>query len=416
MALGARVVAGLGLLAGYAGVAHAAGPELDAEAKGNSPLLLLAPESANLSAPAWVKPGTRISFYGMSGSVPEGGYSLDKDPNGTWQDPATGERYSKNEAIGAGGEGFMQVDVVSVGQHAVALNTNLYTIIQPGNPPTLLHTPLGGMVAAAAGPADLWVHPDLLKKTETFHTPNFFILRGPYPIQNKTYQCLCIVNRSAESYSSQAYDLETGVLVSGTVTSAGKAAAIRLPNEDAQRGNKGITITKFIGVRQLQTPGINGTNPAWVAQARAMHFVGRTDYVNTIDPSIRMAFPTRMDVTFGKRGENWCWYEAKTTSQMPNAPASSSQSKGLCGPAGLFWIDPAALKNLKAGQVLDDDPVTHIRTAVISIQQGGIYIGVQGPGVAGQAGYDLNTGMLRAIQASQPSSGFTTTLELQGTE
>lgn len=392
------------------------GPEIDADAANNSPLLLLLPQAKDMSAPEWVKPGTRITFYGMAGSTPEGGYTLEKDPNGQWEDPTTGERYSKNEPVGAGGEGFAQVDVIAVGKHGVALSTNLYTIIKPGNPPSLLHTPLGGMLAAGAGPADLWVHPAILQQAQQFHTPNFFILRGNYPVFNKNYSCLCIVNRNAQSYSSQAYDLKTGVLVSGTTTSAARISNIHLPNEDPQRGNKGITITKFVSIRQLATPGINGTNPQWVANLRAMHFSGSSEFVNPYDASIRMSFPSRLDVSFEKRGDNWCAFTLQSLSQIQGAPPQQAMLKGVCGPAGAFWIDPNALADLQPGQVLDDDPVTHIRTAVSERNAQRIAITIQGPGVGGQVFYDLQSGQLIGWISRQPSSGITTTLQLSGTE
>lgn len=392
------------------------GPEVDAKAVENSPLLLLVPEARNFGAPDWVKTGTRITFYGMAGSTPQGGYTLDPDANGEWEDPATGQRYKKNDAIGSGGEGFGQWDVISVGKSGVALTCNLYTIIERGNPPTLLHTPLGGMTAAACGPADLWVHPTILANAKQFHTPGFFMLKGNYPIGQTVYPSLCIVRRAPDSYSSHAYDLRSGVLVSSTVTAEGQTARLHLPNEDAQRGNKATTIVKFVSIRQLDMPGINGKNPDWSKNIRAMHFAGQSMFVNKFDPSIRMNWPVRMDVSFGKRGENWCMWESAVVAQMQNMPPQTTGSKGVCGPAGPFWIDPTALANLRVGQVLDDDPVTHIRIAVTAIDGQRIAISTQGPGVGGQGIFDLKTGMLQALTALQPSSGITIQMQLQGTE
>lgn len=396
--------------------ADPAGPEIDADAEYNSPLLFLVPQARDMTVPDWVKPGTRLTLYGMAGSTPEGGSSLEKSDKGEWVDPATGDRYSKVDAVGAGGEGFAQFDVIAVGKHGVAISSNLYTIIQPGNPPQLLHTPMGGMTAAGAGPADLWVHPAILAQAKQFHTPGFFMLRGNYTLPQGVFDCLCLVNRGSGSYSSHAYDMKTGVLVSSTVTSQGKVANIRLPNEDAQRGNKGTTITKFVSIRQLNTPGVNGTNPPWVNNLRITHFAGQCQYVNQYDPNIQMTFPAKMDVTLGKRGVNWCSFVAKTVIQMPGAPPQQSQLNGMCGPAGAFWIDPRALTNLQPGQVLDEDPVTRIRTLVANANAQQVQIAITGPGVGGQALYDRNTGMLQAIQSVQRSTGMTTMLQLQGTE
>jgi hypothetical protein len=388
--------------------------EIDGEAAYNSPLLFLVPQAKDMTVPDWVKPGTRISFYGASATIPQGNYTITPDPNGPFEDPQTGERYRTDEPAGAGGEGFGQWDVVAVGKHGVALSVNLYTIIKPGMPPTLLHTPLGGMLAAGAGPADLWVHPSILQTAQQFHSPDFFILRGPYTVFEKRYSCLCIVNRKPRTYSSQAYDLQSGVLISSTSVVEGTLAKIRLEGDDAQRGNKGITLTKFIGIRQLNTPGINGRNPPWVANLRTMQFSGQTEYVNTIDPSVRMAFPSQMTVNFEKRGEDWCTFTLQAVQQIQGAPPSSSVLKGVCGPAGLFWIDPAALQNLQPGQVLDDDPITHIRTTVIGNNGQQVGIQAQGPGIGAQVFYDLNTGRLEGLVTQQPSSGFTTTMRLQG--
>jgi len=390
--------------------------EIDGDAAYNSPLLFLVPQAKDMTVPDWVKPGTRITFYGMAGSVPQGDYTIDPDANGDLEDPITKERYKRNDPVGAGGEGSGQWDVIAVGNHGVALSANLYTIIKPGTPPTLLHTPLGGMLAAGAGPADLWVHPAILQASQQFHSPSFFILRGPYQLWQKSYDCLCIVNRTPKSYSSQAYDLKTGVLISSTSTVEGKFQSVRLEGDDAQRGNKAIVITKFVSIRQLNTPGINGRNPVWVANLKAMQFAGQVEYVNTFDPNIRMTFPAQMTVTFNKRGENWCMFSLQSTTQMQGMPPQTSAFSGVCGPAGAFWIDPTALQNLQPGQVLDDDPVTHVRTTVIVNNGQQVGIQIQGPGVGGQVFYDLNSGRLEGLVSQNPSTGMTTTFRLQGVQ
>lgn len=416
VAVGAVLSLCSGELPGQYAPPPAGGAEIDAEAAHSSPLLTMAPEARQLSAPEWVKVGTRITFYGMSGSTPQGGYTLDPSDEGEWVDPKTGQRYAKNDAVGAGGEGYAQFDVIALGRSGVAISANLYTILNAGNPPQLMQTPMGGMTAAAAGPADLWVHPAILQQAQQFHTPNFFILRGPYRLPQAVYNCLCIVSRSQTSYSSHAYDLNTGVLISGTTTSEGRMSNLRLPGEDPQRGNRGITIVKFVGIRQLNTPGIRGKNPPWVGNLRAMHFGGQCEYVNQYDPSVRMTYPSRMDIVFQNRGENWCRFTLQSVSQIPGAPPQQGQFTGICGPAGAFWIDPAALAPLQMGQVLDEDPVTHIRTAVTGANPQQVQITMSGPGVGGQLLYDRRTGMLQAIRSVQPTTGITTMLQLMGTE
>ena len=402
------------LCAGGLPAQPAPGPELDAEAVNNSPLLFISPEARNMGPPEWVKPGVRISFYTASSNSPEGNYGLTEAADGEWEDPATGKRYRKEELSGSGGEGFAQLDVISVGDRAVAVAGNLYPIVKPGLPPTLSHLPMGGFIASAAGPADYWVHPGLLRAASQFHTPQFFVLKGTYPLGGQQVPSLCIVRREADSYSSTAYDLRSGILISSTQTGRGKLAEVRLPGDDPQRGHKRITIVKFIGTRELKTPGVRGRNPQWVQQLRAMHYAGQTNFRNPHDPyGPQMNFPTRMVVEFGKRGVNFAAYRARIDQNIGGMPQQAVVD-GICGPGGGFWIDPEALSDLRTGMVLDEDPVTHIRTGVGQVMPGqAVTILVQGPGIYAESTYETVSGALLGLTVQQPTSGMTTMLRLQ---
>ncbi|MFT3786222.1 MAG: hypothetical protein QM770_08660 [Tepidisphaeraceae bacterium] len=256
-----RILSLLAFLA-LAAPAYAEPLTCDANAAQHNPLLLLAPDAAKMDAPDWVKPGMRISLYGMSGTVPAGG-EFTADDKGDFATP-DGKRFARADCVGTGGHGFMQVDVIAVGDHAIALNTNLYTIVQPGDPPMLLQSSLGGSIGPAAGPNDLWIHPAILAQAQQFATKGLTVLRGDYPIGEKKYPSLCIVSRAASGYQSQAYDLKTGVLVSSTSVGRDTTAG---PSWQAK--TDGVTISKFIGIRQTNPPGLHGKNPAWVATAQA---------------------------------------------------------------------------------------------------------------------------------------------------
>lgn len=400
--------------AGAAGaLAAAGGPEMDAEAAHNSPLLLLQPGARDLPAPDWVQPGVRISYFVRSATVPEGEYGLTEDDQGEWKDPATGKSYRREESVGGGGEGFGQVDVIAVGRTAVALQGSLYCIVQPTTPPTLYKFAADGFLAAAAGPADYWVHPRLLAAAAQTHTPTFFVLKGNYNLDGRPIPSLCVVTREADFYSSQAFNLETGLLVASTVSSRGKLAAVRLPGEDAPRGNKSITTVRLVNVRALNLPGLKGRNPDWAMNVRRMVYAGvATIQVPGTPP---MQCPAQMQVSFGSRGANWARYESLLTYTIAGLP-QQSPGKGVCGPAGGFWVDPAAYRDARAGAVLDDDPVTHCRTRIGQVGNGCFSIVVEGPGVGHESVYDAATGRLAGFTVIQPSSCTTFALQLQGME
>lgn len=391
------------------------GPELTGEAAGNSPLLLIKPEAIKYGAPEWAKPGVRITYHVRSASVPESSYGITEAADGTWEHPVTKQKYKVEEAIGGGGEGLTQLDIVAVGKTAVAIQGAMYLFAQPTNPPTLYKFLTSGFVAAAAGPADYWVHPKLLNDATEFHTPKFMMLKGNYNLNNTLVPSLCIVTREADFYSSQAYGLKSGLLVSSTVSSRGKLAAVRLPGEDPVRGNKSITTLRFVSTRQMKGKWVEGKNPDWANKVRQMRYVGSvTVQVPGVPP---VQGPAQLDVTFGDRGANWAKYTTHLQYNLAGAPQQAPGDGIACPWGSSFWIDPDAFADVTAGQVLDADPHTHITTQVGQVERGSRFTVVsQGPGVGSESLYDARTGVLQGFTVVVPSSHMTFSFQLQGSQ
>lgn len=84
---------------------------------------------------------------------------------------------------------------------------------------------------------------------------------------------------------------------------------------------------------------------------------------------------------------------------------------------GLYWIDPAALQGLTAGQVLDNDPITGERDVVLSVDQGpngpAVTVDYRLAGIESQSSYDVATGVLLQLTEFTQSSGTTVRLSLQ---
>ena len=57
--------------------------------------------SATTGVPDWVRPGTRLTFYTAGASIANADYQWQQDENGTWEDPATGTRYSQTDVVDA---------------------------------------------------------------------------------------------------------------------------------------------------------------------------------------------------------------------------------------------------------------------------------------------------------------------------
>ena len=65
-------------------------------------MLPVAPGGAQAPAPPVIKPGTRLTYFGMTASIPGAYGTLVQDDTGEWIDKRTGKRY-REEDVGASG-------------------------------------------------------------------------------------------------------------------------------------------------------------------------------------------------------------------------------------------------------------------------------------------------------------------------
>ena len=371
------------------------------------------PALATLGAPDWVKVGTRVTYYVAAASVANAGYAWVEDPNGPWEDPATGKHYRRTdesgEGMGAGGgDGYSQYDILAIEGSNVVVSNSLISIDHLDQQ----YVPGGSTGAKVAGAAidGLWVHPTELAQIADSHDGSMLVLRGDYPIDGKTYKAIMFASKNPGSYLSYVYDTETGLLLSAQTNTQGATTVGGIP------GNSQLSLTRLAGVRQRSIPGQNGTNPAWVANTTKLNYSGLYNFTNPMDPSsASYTFPASSNITLTRGGRNWASYTAQTTIQM--GTGSTSNSSGVTGTAGTYWMDVSALKAMKVDQVLDTEPATGEKLAVqsISTQQGRKVVSIsdQMAGFDAVLNYDQASGALISYQIKIASSGATYQFQLQ---
>jgi hypothetical protein len=77
------------------------------------PRAALLPKPATASAPKWVRPGLRLTFYGASASVAGSGKQWTIDPEGNFVS-ADGQHWSASDKYSASGHGITHYDVIAV--------------------------------------------------------------------------------------------------------------------------------------------------------------------------------------------------------------------------------------------------------------------------------------------------------------
>jgi hypothetical protein len=377
----------------------------------------------SLGPPAWLKAGTRLTFYSAAASVAQSRFAWVEDPDGTWEDPVTGKRYRRTDESGesvgtASGDGFGQIDVLAVDGTDVVMTLTLYGIDRSTN--TFVPGPITGAKAPGAEVDGSWIHPARLAQLQEVRAEGLLVLRGNYTLNGTTYKAISFAITTPGAYQQYTYDTESGVLLSATSNTAGAPSPVTGP-EGPTQGNTQLTVSFFAGVRQRSVPGVTGVSPDWVGRTSRLDYRGTYHWANPVDPTTgAYTSPLTMNVSLRPAGEEWAAYTAKTVIE---ALGSTSAGDGVTGPTGLYWLSRQALDGLArlpAGQVIDKDPITGEQVVLESVGRDPttganlLTLASRLPGISTRAGYDTTTGVLASFAAEIPGTGTTIDLRLQG--
>src|SRR5205085_2314559 len=150
------------------------------------------------------------------------------------------------------------------------------------------------------------------------------------------------------------YDLETGLLISGSSSTVGAAQVAPNPNGTASpmAGVNTITSTRVLDVRDLRLPWSNQPLPPWARNGGRLVYSGK--YSNLIEGA--PVIPWRLDaaVTFGEARKNWT--PGKQTSRLDYGTGAAPQESGSDRNFGSnmydpVWIDPQILATLRPNTV-----------------------------------------------------------------
>jgi hypothetical protein len=375
-----------------------------------NPLLSSLPEAAKAGPPPIIKRGTRVTYFGASGSVSGARTQLVLDANGNWINTTTGEKYAEKEISGGAGAGYNIVRVGHVDRELVALSSSLY-VYDPASRSSS-YSAAGGMVTNAGFASDYWVNPGVLNNLKETNQNGMRIFRMPYTVNNRRYNAI----RFQTPNSAFVYDLESGLLIFHTSSAQGAAVLVPGANDLSQvaAGSTQIVTGWLVDVQDVQVPWKDAPAPPWVADLREMRFEG-TQSVATMGVG-QFDRPVVLVATIKARGPNWVRFVADMTLQTPQGlPPEQVHADGATGPATLggLWIAPQALANIERGKVLDINEVTNTRTTVSDIGAAHVTISETGPRHRLDMMYDKSTGALSGLILQQQNGPGTTTLRLR---
>ena len=187
------------------------------------------------------------------------------------------------------------------------------------------------------------------------------MLRGPYPLDGRTYDAVSLISNGAGSYQSWTWDLATGVLLVSSSRQDGAFSPFAAPGETPPQANSFLGYRQLVSIRQRTTPGIGTAPPAWVLGTGRLSYAGTWTFVNPMDPgSGAMVMPMTSEATFTEGGPTWANVRFRNVIDFSGVP-NASEGTNLATGVGAWWWDPAALAAMERGQVLDEMPLLSAR-------------------------------------------------------
>lgn len=343
------------------------------------PALLPQPaaQPAAAAVPAFLRVGMRLTYQLGASSSPRPG--------------------SKDGPTGS--QGYQQVTIAGIDKGIVAYEVRALAIDQ--NARAVYNIQTNGYLVPIEQDSDYWVSPRKLAALKDGTEGGQTVQRLAYPLDGTTYQAIRLSTPLPGGSTQLTYDLASGLLLVWGTDSTG------------DDGVRHLGSNQFLGMRQ--------TNFPWAGQRAAQTTLAltRTDWSGTYSVAVDSAYTAtyrlfqRWDVT----RSDPLGLQAKVTTQVDfgNGSAPSPTTKVNTFPLASIWIDPALLATLKPDQVLDTDPISGLRTSVVSAQKGMLVLAETGAIQTSLTGYDLRSGLLAAVQLQQRHDPGTTTVFLQRT-
>jgi hypothetical protein len=368
-------------------------------------MLPLVPAAAQAGAPPCIKPGTRLTYFGMTASIPGEYGKLVQDDKGNWIDKNTGKRYREEEIGSSGSAAYNVVQVGHVGGGVAQLSTKLYTL--DTSTKKCMFGVGGGLVGHAGCAADYWINPDVLRQVQEVNTEGVRILRMPYTVAGKTYKAIRFQSEDISGYQARVYDLETGLLI--FYGSRVKGPSVVTPpvggtgRAGMGEGSSQVVTGWIVEVKDIDVPWKNAAAPQWVGRFNKLSYSG-------VQTSVVAAAGTKLDramtatLTPKARGPGWVRFTNHFVIQTyQGMPPEESLQDGASGSASIggLWISPEALAGLRPRQVIESNELVGTNVTVSATGQGFVTLSEIGPLHRIDYTYNSGTGMLAAMTLAQ---------------
>ncbi len=353
--------------------------------------------SADIPVPRlpWLHEGLVLTYTWYAAVAPGNGSYYEEDEHGEWILHSTGQTYTRRTQTGTSGSGWSQITVACIEGNKVVLQSSNYA--NAGRLGNNAPVPQGvsGSLADLLDPGDYWMDPLKLASLRTSPARGLLITHVPWKAGDNRIDAIRVQVVQGTTYSVHVYDAKTGLCVHVASSSVGAPPKLVGPGDFGQ-GDTTITRNDLVSTRDISIPWAKEAVPDWVPPLRTLRYSGS---MISRGPLPTVPNVLSLDLQALAHGRRWMQMSVRSTEQVQGAPGSVPvTSETAFGPSefGSLWVSPAALAQLRQGQVLDEDPVSRMRTVVSKADDVSVTITSANPAGEIDNQYDKRTGMLLA--------------------
>jgi len=295
-------------------------------------------------------------------------------------------------------EGLTQADLVALTEKHSVFQIRKYARMRPEDPLTVSST--HGAIGFAGFGSEYWVEPQRLRRiaedlSKDKKDNEVSVTRGPYRRGGEIRQAIHIQLKQRGLW---VYEESTGLLLHlsrSAVTPFGIMPVMRLD---------------FVRRRDRSLPWKMGRPPDWLFKLR--RYVYRGEQIQRLPGTTGASVPLAIYSVVQEKGENWIIYEQTTRTEGPFPTPIGPPVTYVSGPTqvGGLWLPPLNLKDLRQGQVLDEDPDTRTRLSVVHVGptdygRNVVALAEEGLGQRLTMHYEIETGVLLIATLDQPGTG-----------
>ena len=332
----------------------------------NSTAITLMPDLKSKPAPAWVKPGLRVTFAGADGAMPGTGVICRPDGHGSFTTP-DGKKFKVDELASGAGRGITQADVLAVHDDAVVLDIQVNIFNGLGGILTVVSQ--SGQTTTPGAAAGGWIHPEVLGKYLELNSPGMTSTRLVYAAAGKNYNAIWQQFTGDKSSSCYVYDIESGLLLHHSTFSTTETKTVLNPSGSPVEtgGQSYASFGTLAGIRQVKAPWTQGRLPRSLQELHQLTYDGQ---VQMVIPGGMPAPPATIHVDLKITGRGPDFVQVQRTGYTNVGTGRIPfESDLVYGPAQLMplAVDPADLNKLKQDQELDADPATKVVTKIMFV-------------------------------------------------